>query len=158
MDVADIADRYTKTLRQRDLVDFDDLVALPVTLLDSDPDLAAAYRDRYRWVSVDECEDIDEQQYRLLNQLAGPRRDGRADQVGPAVPETLPRPTGRSARGGMDPQRTDLRTGQRYGADAGPGTSTGRSPFLADLNAAVCEQIGEILPSQKPRDTQLRLL
>ncbi|MGH3897295.1 MAG: UvrD-helicase domain-containing protein [Pseudonocardiaceae bacterium] len=77
MELAGTADRYTKaqytkTLRQRDLVDFDDLVALPVTLLESDPDLAAAYRDRYRWISVDEYQDVDEQQYRLLSQLASP--------------------------------------------------------------------------------------
>ncbi|MGQ0777324.1 MAG: UvrD-helicase domain-containing protein [Pseudonocardiales bacterium] len=72
IEFADTADRYTKALRQRDLVDFDDLVALPVTLLESDPDLAAAYRDRYRWISVDEYQDVDEQQYRLLSQLASP--------------------------------------------------------------------------------------
>ncbi|HET9255844.1 MAG TPA: UvrD-helicase domain-containing protein [Pseudonocardiaceae bacterium] len=69
---AGIAQRYTEALRQRDLVDFDDLVALPVALLESDPDLAAAYRDRYRWISVDEYQDVDEQQYRLLRQLATP--------------------------------------------------------------------------------------
>jgi superfamily I DNA/RNA helicase len=34
---------------------------------------------------------------------------------------------------------------------------TSRSPFLADLDADVCEQIGDALPRQKPRDTQLRL-
>ncbi|MGH3751147.1 MAG: UvrD-helicase domain-containing protein [Pseudonocardiaceae bacterium] len=72
MECAGTADQYTKALRQRDLVDFDDLVALPVTLLESDPDLAAAYRDRYRWISVDEYQDVDEQQYRLLSQLASP--------------------------------------------------------------------------------------
>lgn len=72
MEFADTADRYTKALRQRNLVDFNDLVALPVTLLESNPDLAAAYRDRYRWISVDEYQDVDEQQYRLLSQLASP--------------------------------------------------------------------------------------
>ena len=72
MEFADTVGRYTKALRQRDLVDFDDLVALPVTVLESAPDLAAAYRDRYRWISVDEYQDVDEQQYRLLRQLASP--------------------------------------------------------------------------------------
>jgi len=72
MEFADTADRYIKALRQRNLVDFDDLVALPVTLLESNPDLAAVYRDRYRWISVDEYQDVDEQQYRLLSQLASP--------------------------------------------------------------------------------------
>ncbi|MDQ3763553.1 MAG: UvrD-helicase domain-containing protein [Actinomycetota bacterium] len=72
IEFADTADRYIKALRQRDLVDFDDLVALPVTLLESNPDLTAVYRDRYRWISVDEYQDVDEQQYRLLSQLTGP--------------------------------------------------------------------------------------
>ncbi|HEX2301516.1 MAG TPA: ATP-dependent helicase, partial [Pseudonocardiaceae bacterium] len=71
-ELADTGQQYTKVLRKRDLVDFDDLVALPVAILESAPDLAAAYRDRYRWISVDEYQDIDEQQYRLLRQLASP--------------------------------------------------------------------------------------
>lgn len=66
----EIDDRYTKALRHRDLVDFDDLVKLPAMLLESDPELADAYRDRFRWISVDEYQDIDEQQYRLLRRLA----------------------------------------------------------------------------------------
>lgn len=77
---ADTTQAYTTALRQRDLVDFDDLVALPVALLEADPDLTAAYRDRYRWISVDEYQDVDEQQYRLLRQLAGP--DGNITAIG----------------------------------------------------------------------------
>jgi len=69
---AEIVERYVKALRQLNLVDFDDLIALPVALLESDPQLAAAYRDRFRWISVDEYQDIDEQQYRLLRHLAQP--------------------------------------------------------------------------------------
>ncbi|MEV5411269.1 UvrD-helicase domain-containing protein [Thermopolyspora sp. NPDC052614] len=76
----DLADRYLATLRQRDLVDFDDLIALPVALLEDDPDLAAHYRDRYRWISVDEYQDVDDQQYRLLRQLAPP--DGNLTAIG----------------------------------------------------------------------------
>ncbi|MGH3941551.1 MAG: hypothetical protein ACRDTG_23560, partial [Pseudonocardiaceae bacterium] len=40
----------------------------------------------------------------------------------------------------------------------GTARQTSRSPFLADLDGAVCEQIDHALPRQKPRDTQLRLL
>jgi DNA helicase II / ATP-dependent DNA helicase PcrA len=40
----------------------------------------------------------------------------------------------------------------------GTSWTTSRSPFLADLDAAVCERIGAAPPRQKPRDTQLRLL
>ncbi|MBV9139561.1 MAG: UvrD-helicase domain-containing protein [Pseudonocardiales bacterium] len=80
MECADTADRYTRALRQRELVDFDDLIALPVTLLESNPDLAAHYSDLYRWISVDEYQDIDEQQYRLLSQLAS--RHGNLTAIG----------------------------------------------------------------------------
>jgi uncharacterized protein (TIGR00375 family) len=74
--LTETVDRYIKGLRQLDLVDFDDLITLPVALFDADPELAAAYRDRYRWISVDEYQDIDEQQYRLLGHLALPRASG----------------------------------------------------------------------------------
>jgi superfamily I DNA/RNA helicase len=76
----DLAERYTKALRLQDLVDFDDLIALSVELLEADPDLAADYRDRYRWISVDEYQDVDDQQYRLLRLLAPP--DGNLTAIG----------------------------------------------------------------------------
>ena len=43
---------------------------LTVETLASNGDVAAACRDRYRWISVDEFQDVDEQQYRLLTLLA----------------------------------------------------------------------------------------
>ncbi|CAM4130208.1 UvrD-helicase domain-containing protein [Nocardiopsis rhodophaea] len=79
-ELADAADRYTKALRQSDLVDFDDLIGLPVELLESDADLAASFRDRYRWISVDEYQDVDDQQYRLLRLLAP--ADGNLTAIG----------------------------------------------------------------------------
>lgn len=66
---ADLAARYEKALRARGLVDFDDLVGLPVALLTEHPDLAARYQKRWEWVSVDEYQDVDETQYRLLRLL-----------------------------------------------------------------------------------------
>ena len=63
---------YTKALRARDLVDFDDLVALPVALLTEDPALAEGYRQRWDSISVDEYQDTDETQYRLLRLLVPP--------------------------------------------------------------------------------------
>ncbi|GAA2680532.1 MULTISPECIES: UvrD-helicase domain-containing protein [Actinosynnema] len=71
---------YKDALRAQDLVDFDDLITLPLALLEGDADLAAAYRDRWRWVSVDEYQDVDEQQYRLLRQLAP--SDGNLTAIG----------------------------------------------------------------------------
>jgi superfamily I DNA/RNA helicase len=73
-------DRYDKGLRARDLVDLDDLLAGPVALLAGDPALAARYRERWPWVAVDEYQDVDELQYRLLGLLAG--RDGNLCAIG----------------------------------------------------------------------------
>src|SRR5262252_8585727 len=63
---------YSRALATRNWVDFDDLVALSVRALTADPSLAARYRSRWRWISVDEFQDVDEQQYRLLTLLAPP--------------------------------------------------------------------------------------
>jgi uncharacterized protein (TIGR00375 family) len=73
-------DRYREILRERNLVDFDDLIALPVELLESDPDMVASYRSRFRWICVDEYQDVDETQYRLLRLLAPP--DGNLTAIG----------------------------------------------------------------------------
>jgi superfamily I DNA/RNA helicase len=40
----------------------------------------------------------------------------------------------------------------------GTARRTSRSPFLANLDPAMYEQIGDVVPRRQPRDTQLRLL
>jgi uncharacterized protein (TIGR00375 family) len=60
-----------KALAVRDLVDFDGLVDLPVTLLGDDPALADRLRRRWPLISVDEYQDIDASQYALMSLLSG---------------------------------------------------------------------------------------
>jgi ATP-dependent DNA helicase UvrD/PcrA len=74
-ELAEVADGYAKTLRAWDLVDFDDLLTLPVALLSGDAALAERYRQRWTHVSVDEYQDVDETQYRLLRLLVPPDGD-----------------------------------------------------------------------------------
>jgi DNA helicase-2/ATP-dependent DNA helicase PcrA len=62
---------YQRELQARGWVDFDDLIALPLRLLRSSPDLVDQCRCRYRWISVDEYQDIDGAQYELVKLLAG---------------------------------------------------------------------------------------
>ena len=59
-------------MASRNWVDFDDLVGLALRALTDDPVLAALWRARFRFISVDEFQDVDEQQYRLLTLLAPP--------------------------------------------------------------------------------------
>jgi uncharacterized protein (TIGR00375 family) len=61
---------YGQAMQLRDAVDFDDLIALTIASLTADPDLLARCRARWRHVSVDEFQDVDEQQLRLLSLLA----------------------------------------------------------------------------------------
>ncbi|HEX6968875.1 MAG TPA: UvrD-helicase domain-containing protein [Micromonosporaceae bacterium] len=63
---------YLELLRRQGLVDLDELVTLPVELLRADPALTARYRDRWRWIFVDEYQDIDATQYELLRLLSPP--------------------------------------------------------------------------------------
>jgi len=62
---------YEEGLAARGLVDFDDLVALAVELLETRPEALASARERFVHISVDEFQDVDERQYRLLCLLAG---------------------------------------------------------------------------------------
>ncbi|HEY0937462.1 MAG TPA: UvrD-helicase domain-containing protein [Trebonia sp.] len=64
--------RYDAALRERGLVDVDELITWPAELLGADPSLAAAYQRRWTDVFVDEYQDVDEQQYLMLRQLAPP--------------------------------------------------------------------------------------
>lgn len=72
-EAAAIYAKYQARLAAFNAVDFDDLIRLPLHLLEADPDLAAAWRERIRYLLVDECQDTNGAQYRLLRQLAGPR-------------------------------------------------------------------------------------
>jgi DNA helicase-2/ATP-dependent DNA helicase PcrA len=63
-----------------DAVGFQELLELPVQILAKEPDLAAAYRDRWRWISVDEYQDVDETQYALLRLLSA--EDGDLTAIG----------------------------------------------------------------------------
>jgi uncharacterized protein (TIGR00375 family) len=71
-EIADAIAAYREAMQLRDAVDFDDLIALTIAALSADTDLLAQYRARWRHVSVDEFQDVDEQQLRLLALLAPP--------------------------------------------------------------------------------------
>jgi ATP-dependent DNA helicase Rep len=63
--------RYDETLRAYQAVDFDDLIALPIELLSRNPLAAAKWQERCAHLLVDEYQDTNPAQYRLLRLLAG---------------------------------------------------------------------------------------
>ncbi len=65
--------RYDDTLRAYQAVDFDDLIRLPIALLSSDAAAAAKWRARCAYLLIDEYQDTNPAQYRLLRELTGER-------------------------------------------------------------------------------------
>jgi len=66
----EVAKAYACEMAFENWIDFDDLVGLTVQALANDPALAGRVRGRWRSISVDEFQDVDAQQYRLMTLLA----------------------------------------------------------------------------------------
>ena len=64
---------YERTLRAYQAVDFDDLIRLPVNLFAENDEIAGRWRSRIWHLLVDECQDTNRCQYRMMQLLAGPR-------------------------------------------------------------------------------------
>src|SRR5690348_6746850 len=73
LEAAQLYAAYQKRLAAFNAVDFDDLIRLPVTVLERDEETRAAWRERIRYLLVDECQDTNAAQYAFLKLLAGER-------------------------------------------------------------------------------------
>jgi DNA helicase-2/ATP-dependent DNA helicase PcrA len=78
--VAVLYRRYQGLLHAASGVDFDDLIALPVKLLSTDPELKARVRRWMRFLLVDEYQDTNHAQLRLIQELIG--AEGNLTAVG----------------------------------------------------------------------------
>ncbi len=74
-DVAELYARYVAEKGRRDLIDLDDLVTRCAAVLEDDPAAAAAQRWRVRHLFVDEFQDVNPAQWRLLAAWLGDGRD-----------------------------------------------------------------------------------
>ena len=61
---------YQRRVVEDNLVDFDDLLVLTYKILDMDDELRREISNRYRYIMVDEYQDTNELQFRLLEKLA----------------------------------------------------------------------------------------
>jgi DNA helicase II / ATP-dependent DNA helicase PcrA len=69
--VAETYELYQRRLHASNAVDFDDLLMLTVEVLERFPDALARWRKAFRYVLVDEYQDTNHAQYRLLQLLGG---------------------------------------------------------------------------------------
>lgn len=75
---AEVAERYAQyeaAKARRHVVDFDDLLAACASAIEGDPGFAAAQRWRFRHLFVDEFQDVNPLQFRLLEAWRGDRWD-----------------------------------------------------------------------------------
>jgi DNA helicase-2/ATP-dependent DNA helicase PcrA len=68
--VAEVYELYQKRLAASNAVDFDDMLMLTVQILESFPDARKKWQNAFRYVLVDEYQDTNHAQYRLLQLLA----------------------------------------------------------------------------------------
>ncbi len=68
--VARVYTRYQERLLALGAMDFGDLIRLVVRLFDEHPETLASYQHRWRYILVDEYQDTNHAQYRLVQQLA----------------------------------------------------------------------------------------
>jgi DNA helicase II / ATP-dependent DNA helicase PcrA len=85
--VADVYEIYERDLHRMNAMDFDDLLFRTVNLLELFPEVRERYSETFRHVLVDEYQDTNYAQYRLLQLLVGggrqePERGGRTSIVG----------------------------------------------------------------------------
>ncbi len=66
---------YQERLKRCNAVDFGDLLLLTVRLFEEHDEVLGKYRQRYRWILVDEYQDTNPVQYRLVQLLAGERKN-----------------------------------------------------------------------------------
>ena len=69
-DLAEIRDRYHAALAADGALDLDDLIYRTVRLLESDSAVLQTLQGRFRWISVDEYQDVNAAQHRMLRLLA----------------------------------------------------------------------------------------
>ncbi|MDN5098915.1 ATP-dependent DNA helicase PcrA [bioreactor metagenome] len=68
-EIAQIYEDYENYLEKNNLVDFDDLLLLPYKILKNNESLAKQISQKYQYIMVDEYQDTNELQYRLLRLL-----------------------------------------------------------------------------------------
>ncbi len=66
---------YQKILTEHNMVDFEDLIFLPISLFQTHPEILENYQSLYRMITVDEYQDINPAQYQFLHLLYNSNTD-----------------------------------------------------------------------------------
>ena len=73
--LADIYINYQSELEKNNALDFDDLLILPIKLFNEHPNILDYYRQKYKYILVDEYQDTNKPQFQFINLLSEVHRD-----------------------------------------------------------------------------------
>lgn len=73
--IAKMYEEYEQNLLENNLVDFDDLIALTYKLLVENPELAIKTSQKYQYIMIDEYQDTNELQLKLIQQLCSAHKN-----------------------------------------------------------------------------------
>lgn len=73
--IAKVYREYEAQLKANNALDFDDLLVKTVQLLQTQPDVRENYQERFRYIMVDEYQDTNTVQFKLVSLLAGKYRN-----------------------------------------------------------------------------------
>ena len=68
--IAELYREYQTQLKKNNALDFDDLLVKTVELFDNNPEILDYYQERFKYIMVDEYQDTNTAQFRLVSQLA----------------------------------------------------------------------------------------
>ncbi|MBR4754660.1 MAG: ATP-dependent helicase [Lachnospiraceae bacterium] len=66
---------YDKALKSKRLIDFDDMMVYTYELLNARPDILDQWQKKYKYILIDEFQDINMLQYRIIKMLAAPENN-----------------------------------------------------------------------------------
>jgi DNA helicase-2/ATP-dependent DNA helicase PcrA len=75
--LAEVYHSYQKLLSIQKLNDYEDLIFKVVRLLETDPSVCKKYRDQFQHIFIDEYQDLNHGQYRIIKALAPPKASNR---------------------------------------------------------------------------------
>ncbi len=90
--VAKVYAGYQRRLVQAGAIDFDDLLYNAVTLLEDVPDVRSRWQRRFQHVMVDEYQDTNHAQYRIVRALAAEQQNSTSSaiRISPSTPGAAP--------------------------------------------------------------------
>ena len=71
----DIYKKYETRLKENRLIDFDDMLSYTYELFKERPDILALWQNKYKYILIDEFQDINRLQYEIIKMLAAPQNN-----------------------------------------------------------------------------------